>query len=86
MVIEALVALMATSISAVLDVIPSWTPPTEAFSQSSASVGAMAASGNGYFPVKVLGVCLVLVLGLKVALFGWRVIVFIWSVLPFKAT
>ncbi|QIK83530.1 hypothetical protein [Sanguibacter sp. HDW7] len=86
MILDALIALMASSFTLVLDLIPSWTPPTEAFSQSSASVGSMASAGNGYFPVRVLGICLALVLGLKVALLAWRGVVFVYSVLPLKAT
>lgn len=86
MLVEALVALMATSFNAVMSLVPSWEPDTAAFNQTATSVGAMASSGNGYFPVRVLGICIALVLGLKIALMAWRAIVFIYSMLPFKAT
>jgi hypothetical protein len=46
----------------------------------------MAGALNGYFPVTVLGVCLVIVLGLKVALSLWRIVVFVYEHIPFKAT
>jgi len=77
-IVTALVGFVCQAAVVVLGLIPSWTPPTDAFGSTSTQLGSMAAVGNGYFPVVVLGVCLTLVLGLKVALLGWRVVLFIW--------
>lgn len=86
MIIEAIVTFFGSAIRAVLGLIPSWSPPTDAFAGLATSFGSTAAKGNGYFPVVVLGVCLALVMGLKLALLLWRVLVFAYGILPFKAT
>ncbi len=78
MIVDAIVRFVGQSVRAVLNLLPSWTPPFEEFGSQATAIGAMASRANGYFPVAVLGWCLVLVLSLKVLLFGWRVIVFIY--------
>jgi hypothetical protein len=85
-IIEAIVSFFGQSIRAVVGLIPSWSPPTEALASTSSSFGSMAAKGNGYFPVAILGVCLVLIFGLKLALLLWRLVIFVYGILPFKAT
>lgn len=78
MITEALLTFMAEAVGAVLGLVPQWEPPTEALAASSSSLGASAARANGYFPVVTLGACLVLVLGFKVFLIVWRLVVFIY--------
>lgn len=86
MIVLGLIVLLAQALRAVVGLVPDWAPPTAAFEGTATNVGAMAAAGNAYFPVVTLGVCLVLVLGLKVALLVWRAVVFVYEVFPFKAT
>lgn len=78
MITDAVVVFLLQSVRAVLALVPGWAPPPDAFGQVSVSLGALAAVGNGYFPVVVTGVCLVLVLSLKVALLAWRVVLFVY--------
>lgn len=78
MVTDALIAFVFGSVRAVLGLIPTWQPPADAFSSTSISLGSIAGTGNGWFPVVTLGVCLVFILALKVFLLGWRVVVFIY--------
>jgi len=78
MIVDALVTFVCASARAVLGLLPTWTVPATPFATTSYSLGSMASMGNGYFPVAVLGVCIALVLALKVVLLGWRVVVFIY--------
>jgi hypothetical protein len=75
---EALISFVAQAARAVLGLVPQWSPPAHAFGQMSHAFGAYAAVGNGYFPVVVTGVCLGLVLALKVGLLAWRVVIFVY--------
>lgn len=86
MITEALLVFGARVVRAMVGLIPSWGPETEPFTTTSANVGAMAAVGNGYFPLTVLGVCLAVIVVLKVGLLVWRLIVFVYELFPFKMT
>ena len=85
-IIQALVSFFAQSVRTLVGLIPSWSPPVDVFTGFASTLGAAAAKGNGYFPVAVLGVCVGMIFGLKIALLVWRVILFVYSVIPFKAT
>lgn len=78
MISDAVIRFVGQSIRAIFMLVPTWEPPANDFGQSSASVGAMAAQANGWFPVAVVGWCLVFIFALKVFLLAWRVIVFIY--------
>lgn len=78
MITEALVHFVGQSLRAVLGLIPTWNPPVDPFTGSAYAVGGMAGALNGYFPVSTILVCLTLLVGLKVALLGWRLIVFVY--------
>lgn len=78
MVTDAVIRFLGQSVRAILGLVPSWQPPADDFGSTATNLGAIAAQGNGYFPVMVLGVCLALVLALKVFLLGWRLVLFIY--------
>lgn len=78
MITEAVIRVLAGGVRIILGLIPTWEPPPDAFESSAYEVGAMAGALNGHLPVAVAGVCLVLLLALKVFLLGWRALVFIY--------
>lgn len=78
MITEALVVFAAEIVTGILSLIPMWEPPDEALVTSGSNLGSSAARANGYFPVSLLGLCLILVLGYKAFLIIWRLIVFIY--------
>lgn len=86
MILDAIIGFFLAAFRAVVGLLPTWSPDTSAFSTMSTSIGSAASSANGYFPVSVLGWCLVLILGVKVALLAWRVVLFVYELIPFKMT
>lgn len=78
MVTGALIGLIFGGIRAVMGLVPSWDPAADPFGSAAFNVGAMAGALDGYAPVAVIGVCLVLLLSLKVFMLGWRLIVFVY--------
>lgn len=86
MVTDALLTFALSLVRAIAGLLPEWQPDAEPFTTTSTSLGSMAAVGNGYFPVTLLGICLAVVIGLKVALLAWRAVVFVYELIPFKAS
>ncbi|HEY0186221.1 MAG TPA: hypothetical protein VGC67_01905 [Cellulomonas sp.] len=78
MITDSLIRFVGQSIRAVLGLLPSWTPPADAFGTQATSIGTLAVRADGYFPVLVLGICLAFVLALKVLLLAWRVLLFLY--------
>lgn len=78
MVTLAIVALIFGGVRAVMGLVPTWDPVADPFESVGFSVGSMAGALDGYAPVAVIGVSLVLLLSLKVGLFGWRLVVFVY--------
>jgi len=78
MVTGALIGLIFGGVRAVMGLVPVWDPAADPFSSAAFDVGGMAGALNGYVPVALLGLCLVLLLSLKVFMLGWRLIVFIY--------
>lgn len=78
MVTEALISVLVGITNGLLSLIPAWKPDTAALTSQAGSVGGWAFAWNGYFPVAVLGVCLVIIFAVKVALTGARAILFVY--------
>lgn len=78
MVTAALIGLIFGGVRAVMGLVPQWDPAADPFTSVAFDVGGMAGALNGYAPVALIGMSLVLLLSLKVFLLGWRVVVFIY--------
>lgn len=78
MITEAVLGFAAQCVTILVGAFPVWGPQSDPFSTSGESVGTWARGLNGYAPVSTIFVCLVLLIGLKVALFVWRGAVFVY--------
>jgi len=78
MVTAALIGLVFGGVRAVMGLVPQWDPAADPFGSVSSNLAGWVGSMNGYFPVTVLGLCLVLLVSLKVFMLGWRLIVFVY--------
>jgi len=77
-VTEALISMMVGVVNGFLSLVPAWAPNTSALTNSGTNIGAWAMAWNGYFPVAVLAACLLLVLAVKLALLGFRTLVWVY--------
>lgn len=78
MITAAIIGLMFGGIRAVMGLVPTWDSAADPFGSAAFSVGSMVGALDGYAPVAVIGVSLVLLLSLKVGLLGWRLVVFVY--------
>lgn len=85
MIFDAIVLVLKTVFEGVLGLLPTMSLPA-GLTDSMAGIGTRAAALDGIVPVYVLGVCIAAVIGVKLALLAWGVIVFIYDRFPFKAT
>lgn len=85
MIINIIVGVLFAVLTAVFGLVPAYTLPA-GVTGAGATLGAPLAALNGVFPVTTLAECVAVVLAARAFLFAWRVIVFIYDRLPFKAT
>lgn len=76
--------LMLTVLTGVLGLLPTYDPPS--FEPLGTELGAGLASANALFPVTVLGGCLAAVIGLRLFLLVWDFIIWLYRLIPLKAT
>jgi len=73
-----LIALFLSTVTGLLNIAPAATIDVAALATNTGTVAALGGTLNGYFPIATLGVCLGIVFGLKVFMFGYRLVLFIW--------
>lgn len=78
MVTEAIVSALIGILQGLVSPLPTMTVDASTINTQATSAGALASAMNGYAPVQTLGVALALVFGVKVALLGWQVVVWIY--------
>ena len=83
MIVNAFIELISAIVSGVLSLVPDWTVDVTALAAVGGSIGSTASTLNGYFPVATVGVVLVLLLALQVGLLLWRVVIFVYNLIPF---
>lgn len=78
MVTEAIVSALVGILEGLVSPLPTYTLDTASFNTTAVSVGSIASVLNGYAPIAQVGIGLAVVLGLKLALLTWQVVVFIY--------
>jgi hypothetical protein len=84
LIIDAIVIALKTVLNGFLALIPEYELP--AMGDFGSTLGASVGAINGYFPVVTLGVCLLTILGVRVFIGLFNVLVFVYGLIPFKAT
>lgn len=79
-----IVTLMLTVLTGALGLLPTYDPPD--FGSLGTALGSGLASANALFPVTTLGVCLAVVLGFRLFLLVWDAIIWLYRLIPLKAT
>lgn len=86
MITEALINMLLGVFNFFVGLLPSWGPDITALYASAGSLGAWFHHANGWFPLNLTLICLGIIVTYQVGAFAWRIVLFIWEVLPFKAT
>lgn len=78
MITGTLLVLALSTLTGLLNIAPTAAIDVSALAANTGTVAALGGTLNGYFPLVTLGVCLGIVFGLKVFMFGYRLVLFIW--------
>lgn len=84
MIIDAIVGILMAILQGFLALLPSW--DFEGISDFGPALGDSLAAASTVFPVATLGLCLAATLAVWLFINGWQLIVYIWRLIPFKAT
>ena len=84
--VDLLIAAVVGVLTAVLGWLPTWSPPTQAVTDTAGAVGSGLAWANNYFPVVDVFAAVGLVIGFRVLVSAWHVLVWVYDRIPFKAT
>lgn len=82
MIFDAIIQLVIGIFTGILGLLPGYEVPD--FGDFGSMVGSGLGVAGVFFPVPVLGWCLVTILGFRVFMVAWSVVVWIYDKLPFK--
>lgn len=85
MIVDLFVAILLGLLGGFISLFPEWTLPP-AISSFGTSIGSSLSTINGIFPVVTLGVCLGVILLSWLFILGFQALVFVYRLIPFKAT
>lgn len=87
MIITALVSLVTAIVQAVLSLIPQWSvDPASTVGEYSNTFATVAGSLDGYVPERLGLICLGVLVALRLFMFAWKGVLFVYGLIPFKAT
>lgn len=73
-----LLGLLLGTLSGMLGLIPGGVLDMSGMVANVSMISSLAGTLNGYFPLVTLGICLGVVLGLKLLMMGWRLVLFVY--------
>lgn len=79
-----IVTLLLTVLTSALGLLPTYDPPD--FGDLGTSLGSALAAANALFPITTLGACLAVIVGFRLFLLVWDAIVWLYRLIPLKAT
>lgn len=85
MIFDKVISILFGLLGALLGLLPAWSFDT-GFSDAASALTQGVQIANAFFPVQTLGICLAAVLGLRAAMGGWQVAVWLYDKIPFKAS
>lgn len=81
MIFDAIASFLVSIVNGVLGLFPNYSPD---FQGIGGGLGSSLAGANAVFPVTVLGLCIVSLIGLRVFMLGLTLVTWIWAKIPFK--
>lgn len=85
MLIDAIMSVLIGAFTAILSFLPEYSLPSSIVT-AGASLGSSLSTVNGIVPLGTMAACILALLGVKLYLFVWSAVVFIYDRIPFKAT
>jgi hypothetical protein len=86
MIITALIALLASVITALFSLVPDATLDMSALTTGSYDVASWMIGANAFFPMTVLAACFSIAVAVDISVLLFRGALLLYSLLPFKAT
>lgn len=85
MIVQLVLDIVLGALTGILGLVPTFTVPASV-TNFGTSMGSAVAGANGVFPVVTLGVVIGALLALRLAMFVWHGIVFVYKLIPLKGT
>lgn len=85
MIFDAIVGVLLSLVTGLLGLVPAFQLPNSMMSFG-ANVGTRAAALDDILPITAIGVCFVILIGVRLFIGAFQLIVFVWELIPFKAT
>lgn len=84
MIIDKLVQFLFAFLNGVMNLLPAFTLPD--FGNSGAVLGSALNGVNAVFPIVTLGIALGALMVIRLYIFAYGVVIYVYKLLPFKAT
>lgn len=85
MILDLIVGVLLALVTGIIGLLPSFTLPGS-MSDFGTGFGSSLSTLNGLFPVVTLGVCLAAVLGVRLFIAAFNLVVFVYKLIPLKFT
>jgi len=85
MILDAIIGLVVTLLTGLLGMIPAYSLPDSILS-AGATIGETVGTINGVVPIVTMGACLAALIGVRMFIWIWQLVVFIYDKIPAKAT
>lgn len=86
MIVEWVVSLVLGIVQGLLSLLPTWEVDTSAFDEMGTDLASLVLKVDAYVPVVTLLACFAIRMGVWVFMSFWRALVFVYDLIPFKAT
>lgn len=83
MILTFLIDALLSVVQGLFSVLPTWSVDTSQM-DTAKTVGLTAGSLNGWFPETFLFACLAVVLGVRLFMFAWNGLVWLYGLIPFN--
>ena len=83
MIVKGFLDLVLAAVSGLLSLLPTWNLDDSAVTSFSGTLGDWMGRANGYVPEHLLWSCVGLLAAVRLALWAWRGLVFVYSMIPF---
>jgi hypothetical protein len=81
-----LISLVLGVVTGLFSLLPAWSADTGVVSGQANGAGTFLGAFDDYLPERTIVACLALLLVIKLAMFVWRLLVFVYGLIPGKAT
>lgn len=84
MITTLIIRLLSGIVTGIFGLLPTWNINTQPLTDFTTSIGHFLGGLNGYVPEALTLVCLGILLAIKLALLIWRLILFLYELVPFN--